>query len=95
MAVWQYSLRALQSNRHLPDKTYTNARNIEEAWSNNRLLMAPLAEQIDLLLPRSDWSSLNFLEWKGDDKQNEDYDCWLAVAPQNQTIQEFSFRTDF
>ncbi|RPD45635.1 hypothetical protein DNI29_15855 [Hymenobacter sediminis] len=95
MAIWQYSLRVLPSHKHQPNHQLISNEDIAEAWASSPVFVAPIAERIDLLLPRPDWSTPDFLQWKGDDEQNEDHDCWISVALQDQTIQGFSFRTDF
>lgn len=63
-------------------------------WAAQAVAAGSIAAQIDLLLPRADWSTPEERRWKGDEDNQEDNDCWISVDTATQCVRELRFRID-
>lgn len=77
-----------------PDPEFEDARTIKW-WKNTALDIQDIANQIDNLVKRGDWSNdKDFIGWKGDTENEEDNDCHISFDEKTLVISEFQFRTD-
>ena len=63
-------------------------------WQYVALDSISIAAKVDLLVSRGSWSKANWLTWKGDEENEEDNDCEIAINAETKHVEEFQFRTD-
>ncbi|GAB2942433.1 hypothetical protein GCM10027048_03770 [Hymenobacter coalescens] len=80
----------------LPRPAFEDAYTINW-WEDVSIAAAPLAAQIDQLLPRETWvaPTSDYIRWKGDGRRDEDHDCSIAIDAATGTLGNVEFRTDF
>ena len=63
-------------------------------WQYVALDSVSIAAKVDSLVSRGSWNKANWLTWKGDEENEEDNDCEIAINAETKYIEEFQFRTD-
>ncbi len=101
MAVWQYPLivvpeKSIQSDyecifknnesEFLPD---TNS-----FWENFNGDITLIISEMDQIIPKADWGNETCLNWKGNEKNDEDNDACICLSDDKIKIEVFHFRID-
>lgn len=92
---WKEYWNNRRSQEGFSKPQFEDARTIKW-WEKTKLDTKKVAEQIDLLVKRGDWSNddSGFIGWKGNSNQDEDNDAHISYNTKTNIISEFQFRTD-
>ncbi len=91
---WKKYWENLNLSKGFPEPDFDDAKTMKW-WKNIELNIQEVANQIDELVKRGDWSNdMDFIGWKGDTEKEEDNDCHIAYDEKTNEISEFQFRTD-
>lgn len=101
MAVWQHLLIVV------PEDSIDS--NYECIFKNNKTKFLPetnsfwkdfnsdipsIISELDQIIPKADWGNETYLNWKGNEQNEEDNDACICLSDDKLKIESFKFRID-
>lgn len=101
MAIWQYLLivvpeKSIQSNYQYIFKNNESdfLPDTNSFWENFNGDISLIISEIDQIIPKADWGNETYLNWKGNEKNDEDNDACICLSDDKIKIEVFHFRID-
>jgi hypothetical protein len=101
MAIWQYFLMVVPEKSIKEDYQCIFKNNKSEFlpdtdsfWKNFEGNIFSIIPELDKIIPKADWGDETYLNWKGNEKNQEDNDACICLSDDQTKIEEFHFRID-
>ncbi len=101
MAVWQYLLIVVPEKSISVDYQCIFKNNKTEYlpetdsfWNNFDGNIPSIISELDQIIPKASWSDDICLNWKGNEKKDEDNDACICLNDDKSKIESFRFRID-